>query len=370
MKLEAFVRSNMESILAEWESFARTLPPCEGMTSLALRDHAKQMLLAIVDDMATARSDTARAGEARGEDCPQDLDSAASLHGELRFTSQFSIVELAAEFRALRSTVLRLWARSGSLESEGIVRFNESLDKALAESIDAFEEKANTMRDIFIGVLGHDLRAPLGTISGAADVLLARPDSPSALQLGGSVRRAARHMAGMIDNLINYTRLQLGAGLPHQPAMVDLATLCDDAIVDARAAFPDSEFVLRVEGDVRGIFDPVTLRQLVTNLFVNAAQHGERARPINAMLHATPECVVLCVENHGRVIPESEIGQLFQPLVRLPGADASSHVGRSSLGLGLFIAHAVAKSHGGDISATSSESGLTRFVVTLPLRNK
>lgn len=369
MKLEAFIRTNLEVILREWEEFARTLTPgAENMDALALRDHARQMLLVIADDLATPQTEAKRESKSRGEAAPALRDTAATTHGALRFTSQFSIGQVAAEFRALRATVLRLWTQEGSSEPEGLVRFNEAIDQALAESIEAYSAKANLTRDLFIGVLGHDLRAPLATIGSAADVLLAHPPSPSALQLGGSIKRATRHMAGMIENVVNYARLQLGGGLSSLAAMTDLAALCNDAIIDARSAFPTSEFELVVSGEVRGAFDPITLRQLVTNLFVNAAQHGDLGRPIRVRLGTDRDNAVLSVENHGRTIPDYELALLFKPLVRLAEAESTSRLGRTSLGLGLFIAHAVAQVHGGDIVASSSAAGVTRFEVTLPLR--
>ena len=368
MKLDAFIRSHMESILREWESFARTMGGVQLEGALALRDHAEKMLLAIAKDLGKPQSAAKRDRKSQGDATPAAKKTAASKHGELRFTSQFSICQLAAEFRALRATVVRLGNQKSPIDGDEMVRFNEGIDQALAESIEAFATRSNSARDLFIGVLGHDLRAPLATIGSAADVMLALPQSPSGLQLGGSIKRAARHMAGMIDNLCNYTRIQLGDGLHTKLAMVELADLCNDAIVDARTAFPDSEFELVVTGVARGSFDPVSLRQLVTNLFVNAAQHGERGVPIKVELKVTRKQVVLSVTNRGRVIAEKELASLFQPLVRHADTDTSD-MGRTSLGLGLFIAHAVATAHGGDIEASSSPAGLTRFVVTLPMRS-
>lgn len=266
MKLDAFIRSRMESILREWEDFARTMGGVQLMNALALRDHAEQMLMAIAKDLAKPQSAAKRKRKSQGEATSAAKETAAWKHGELRFTSQFSICQLAAEFRALRATVLRLWAQEGPIDGDAMLRFNEGIDQTLAESIEAFHLRSISARDLFIGVLGHDLRAPLATIGLAADVMLASPQTPSGMQLGGSIKRATRHMAGMIDNLCNYTRIQLGDGLPTKIAMVDLADLCNDAIIDARTSFPDSEFELAVKGVARGSFDSISMRQLVTNL--------------------------------------------------------------------------------------------------------
>ena len=71
------------------------------------------MLLTIADDLTKPQSNASRVSKSQGEDAPAEEDTAASKHGEVRFSSQFSVCQLAAEFRALRATVLRLWAEAG-----------------------------------------------------------------------------------------------------------------------------------------------------------------------------------------------------------------------------------------------------------------
>lgn len=372
VKLEEFIRSNMEAIVGEWESFARTLGPVPAsMDTLALRDHAKAMLLVIADDIETYQSEQLRGEKSRGEVSPALRASAATVHGGLRFTSQFSMVQLAAEFRALRATVLRLWIADGETPAIGdpLVRFNEAIDQALAESIEAFTAKATATNDLFLGVLGHDLRAPLATISSAADVLTRRHPTPAqAIELGGSVKRAARHMAGMVDDLIGYTRLQLGNPMPMERVSIDAGTVCRDAILDAESVFSHRRIALETAGDLNGDFDPVALRQLMTNLFVNALQHGAQGSSVQAALNGWADELTLSVSNDGEPISGDALEKIFQPLFRA-GAQDRSMQGRSSSGLGLFIAREVASAHGGTIQVTSTPAGRTTFEVVLPKKS-
>src|SRR5947209_858097 len=111
MRLSEFINQNLEGILKEWEAFARSLlSPGEVMTALALRDHAKQMLQAIAQDMESNQNDLEQAYKSKGfvpiADCTQ---TAAMTHGALRHLAGFDLRQLAAEFRALRASVLRLW---------------------------------------------------------------------------------------------------------------------------------------------------------------------------------------------------------------------------------------------------------------------
>ena len=370
MHLHEFIRSRMEPIVAEWEAFARTLTPgADTMDRLALRDHAQAMLRVIADDMETYQSERARGIKSRGEVSPAVRATAATIHGGLRFDNQFSMIQLAAEFRALRATVLRLWLADDEQQarlSEEVIRFNEAIDQALAESIDAFVLKSNNARELFLGVLGHDLRAPLATIGLAGETLMRGQVGVShAVELGGNLKRATYHMGCLIENLIGYTRLQLGAPMPLRRIPVDLSSICRDALRDAEATFRGCRANLHVEGDVTGEFDPVAIRQLMTNLFVNAAQHGARGGEIGIELRGSDADVTLEVGNDGEPIPAAVMASMFQPLVRAAEMDGSE-LAHTSFGLGLFIAREVARSHGGDVQATSTAAGRTTFRATLP----
>jgi len=108
--LAEFITANIEAILAEWESFARSLPPGHTMTSTALRNDAEKMLRFIAADMATAQSEPERAAKGRGQKPELGGDSAAHTHGRLRLTQAFDLAQMVSEFRALRASVTRLWS--------------------------------------------------------------------------------------------------------------------------------------------------------------------------------------------------------------------------------------------------------------------
>jgi hypothetical protein len=144
-RLADFVVRNNEAILAEWETFAASqLPAASGMTSLALRDHAKQILEAVVKDLSTYQTNYAQSEKSKGN-APELLgapETAAQTHAVLRARSGFDINQLAAEYRALRASVLRLWmeaCRPDEINLNDIVRFNEAIDQAIAESIRFFQ---------------------------------------------------------------------------------------------------------------------------------------------------------------------------------------------------------------------------------------
>jgi signal transduction histidine kinase len=358
MSISAFIRNNMTEILAEWTAFAEKTAPPEGeMTKLALTDHAQQILTAIALDIDTHQSDQQQYDKSQGEDI--DLgpeESAAAVHGRLRHASNFSLLQLSSEFRALRATVLRLWLPHVQQMSDhtvkDMVRFNEAIDQALAESIVTYSERADRTRDLFLAVLGHDLRAPLATISLVGELLSRQDASPQ--QIAALAERTKR------------SAMQMDAGMPTTPAPLQTAEVCKTAVADAQAMYPNAHIVFHAEGDLQGEFDDIRLLQLVTNLLINAAQHSDKGTPVTLSAHGDADAITLKVANIGPVIPAEALQTIFQPLVQLEPAGGTDARPKTSLGLGLFIAQEITAAHGGTISVTSSETDGTVFTVRFP----
>ena len=372
MKLDQFIDTHMGEILAEWEAFAQTLDPAsDHMTLQELRDHAGEILQTIVRDIQTRQNATQQYEKSQGLAPDEDEQSAASIHGALRQASNFSLLQLSAEYRALRATVLRLWLpQVGQLSADTIdemVRFNEAIDQALAESIVTYSARASQTRDLFLAILGHDLRAPLSTMSLAGQMLM-RPDCPPGKvpQLAVRVKRSAHLMSSMVDDLLGYTRMQLGSGMPMSLLSSDIGAICESAIEDAKAVHPASQFQLHTTGDLSGYFDSVRLHQLCTNLFVNAAQYGSGGSAVRIDAHGEPDAVTIHVNNDGAAIPADSLQTIFQPLIQLAIEGEQDKRSRTSLGLGLFVAREIVLAHGGSIGVTSDEADGTSFTVRLP----
>jgi signal transduction histidine kinase len=176
----------------------------------------------------------------------------------LRTRSGFDIKELASEYRALRATVLRLWTDACLPEPpnrEDMIRFNEAIDQALAESIAIFSDRVDEARNLLLGMLGHDMRTPLQSILMTATYL-------GHLNAGQKISEAATRlissggrMKGLLDELVEFNRANLGLGLRVSPTNVDLADLFADELQELRAAYPDRELVLEVTGNTKGCWD-------------------------------------------------------------------------------------------------------------------
>jgi signal transduction histidine kinase len=173
-------------------------------------------------------------------------------------------------------------------------------------------------------------------------------------------------MARMISDLLDYTRTRLGAGMPVSPAPMDLASLCRELFDEFRTAHPDRVIRFQSDGEQIGDWDSDRLRQAISNLFGNAVQHGAKNAPIELKLTGESSDVVVVVHNGGPPIPPGELPRIFEPLVRGASAEHPKRNRPGSIGLGLYIAREVARSHGGRIDVTSSQEAGTDFTVRLP----
>lgn len=373
-RLSAFIRQNVEPILAEWETFARSLPQGNTMDIVALRDHAKDMLFVIADDLDDPQTAEEQDDKARGEsDAGHGIIlTSAQEHGAGRAESGFTVGEMVAEFRALRASVMRLWSSTQQAASTSdlvdMTRFNEAIDQAIAESITQYTGNIGQSKERFLAILGHDLRSPVGAILTSTRFMLEVAEQKGDLRdpyrkLIDGVSRSARRINQLVADLLEFARVRFGEGIPIQPAPMDLGSLAHDVVAEIRAAYPDWEFESSVTGDLRGEWDRDRLFQALTNLVSNAVQHGSAGSPIHVNASAVGQDVVLSVTNRGPAISADRLERLFEGLNQHPMSDERD---RRHLGLGLYIVDKIVTAHGGRVDVQSIEDGDTTFSIRLP----
>ena len=369
--LADFLDANIDEILAEWEAFARTLlPSAATMDSLALRDHAKQILQAIARDIVTAQSPREQADKSTDDTSqPVTVQTAAAIHGALRHTSGFDLRQLVAEYRALRASVLRLWEEhTGASQPNAVyqvTRFNEAIDQALAESIANYADGVNKSRDTFLAILGHDLRSPLRTMTVSA-AALANPATSAAARADAvaGIQNSALSMNQMVRDLLEYTRSNLGAGIPLELEGANLAQIIRASLGEVQSGYPQRSFRIDTEDDLAVRVDPARMQQAITNLLINAVQHGSSTSPVALVARHADGATTVQVKNNGARIPAEVLQVMFDPVVQFEAVRRNPRRS-ASLGLGLFIAREIAHAHGGTIEAESSEDA-TAFTISIP----
>ncbi|MEB3212887.1 MAG: HAMP domain-containing sensor histidine kinase [Leptolyngbyaceae bacterium] len=376
MRLADFILGNVEPILVEWEAFARSLAPGATMSKLALRDAAEAILLATARDMQSDQSLSQQASKSKGHggaggDESDRLDDASKIHGVERVGSGFDILEVVAEYRALRASVLRLWRKSHPQPNfnalNDITRFNESIDQSLAEAVGSYTTRVEQSRRMFLAILSHDLRNPLNSIRMAAQLASRdiKEDLNSAKALS-MIERNAETITRLTNDLIDFASTGLGSAMPLTRSLVDLEKLGRNVFEEFCFAYPQCMLHFHPNGDLTGDWDAARLRQVLSNLMGNALQHGTTEEPVEISITAAESTVVLSVHNGGPAIPSELLTTIFDPLMRYARAESSQQKVSSSIGLGLYIAREVVVAHGGTIAVASTEQEGTTFTVCLP----
>jgi PAS domain S-box-containing protein len=224
-------------------------------------------------------------------------------------------------------------------------------------------ELSETVRlnDLLTGVLAHDLRNPLGGIMTAAELAIARDDGEKLAKPLSRIVASGRRMGRMVSQLLDFTRIRVGEGMPLEPKRFNVGSLVRHVVEELDALRLQVSIKLDERGDTTGVWDEDRLGQVFSNLVGNALQHGTGDVRIE-IDGSDPN--TLCVRVHnGGVIPAEQIPKLFHPMATREHREPTKSGG---LGLGLFITEHIAKAHGGSVALTSSAEDGTTFSVSLP----
>jgi len=246
---------------------------------------------------------------------------------------------------------------------------DEWLLSALADQAAVALEKTRLdeigeFRELLIGIVGHDLRNPLRMILMGARLLLQRKGlGERETELARTITSSASLASRLIEQLLDLTRSRLGGGIPIDPKRFDMNDVCRQVIGETELTHPDRPLRVDVRGDLTGVWDRDRMHQLLANLVDNAVRHGDPGSSIDLRVDGGEAEVVIEIANRGEPIPPAMLPFIFEAF-RKGRTDRPSRT--QGLGLGLFIAQQIARSHGGSIAVTSSKSDATTFRVRLP----
>ena len=229
---------------------------------------------------------------------------------------------------------------------------------------DELRERTEALRlsQMFMAVLGHDLRSPLNTMVMGAN-LLASPLPPERLaHVAELITSCGQRMKRMIADMLDVARSRVGGGIPVQQRRENLHMVASKIVEEQRLLYPTRKLLFESMGDLEGEWDPDRLAQMFTNLAGNALDHGGDKIPVRIAVDGTrPDEVAIRFSNAG-AIPPDVLNHLFDPFhgsQRPRGRD-------DGLGLGLYIAERIVHAHRGDIRVTSNEDAGTTIEGVLP----
>lgn len=219
------------------------------------------------------------------------------------------------------------------------------------------------LNEMFVGVVGHDLRNPLSAIVTGARLLENQTTDPGQLRTIARMVSSSQRMTNMIEQLLDLTRVRSGGGVGfvQAPEPVAVDALVRRSVDELASTHPQHKIVVETTPDAMAMGDGERLLQLFSNLVANALHHGDTNQLISISVSVDARHVVVSIHNGG-VIPDEVRAKLFDPFRERDRTAARSR----GLGLGLFIAQQIALAHTGRVEVSSSAAEGTRFSVYLP----
>ena len=242
-------------------------------------------------------------------------------------------------------------------------------DEAERAALLARVEAALAFRTRFIAITAHELKSPLTSLKGYAQLLLRRAQRAGDDRQLGSVARieaSVERMARLIDDLADVARIE-GDGLALDMSPLDLRALLAETVAEVGATAPDFALRLQVEGAQVAVWvdgDRTRLQQVLINLLTNAVKYSSERREVEIAFLQAGGRAITTVTDYGIGIPAEQQASVFEPYVRAENATAGSY---SGLGLGLFISKAIVDRHGGTLTLASEEGRGSTFTLALPL---
>ena len=222
---------------------------------------------------------------------------------------------------------------------------------------------ASDFEKLILAIVGHDIRDPLAAIQYAAMNLTMMSDAGGPMRKQADVvTRGVKRIQHIVGDLLDLARERDGAGIPIAPKAADLSAICRQIISELQSSARNREIVFDCDVDGRGAWDEQRILQAISNLTTNAVQHATPGSPVRVRVTGDEQRVAVEVHNEG-TIPGELLPRIFEPF-----RTGRQHMQRGEgLGLGLFIAKAIARAHGGGLDVDSSR-GATTFRLNLPRR--
>jgi signal transduction histidine kinase len=349
MELAPFIRRYRGEIVDEWLGRMKQSPLEPQLSPPLLIDELPDVLANLADTIDEQSVENSKAAT-----------RLASHHAIQRLGHGFELHQLMAEYALLRTTILDMAERAGPPGTYSTVRFNQALDRVVADSVDTYAAEFERARERFVDILGHDLRNPLSVIGMGAQLLAT---GAAVAPVAKRIERNVRRMEAMVADLLDFARGRQGHTMPITVADTDMGEICRSVADEVAFAYPQRAIRIDVGGNLRGRWDADRVTQALTNLVSNSIAHG--TDPIVVSAADAGDEVVVSVANAGEPIDPAALPRIFEPYqlgpITTPGRTRTD-VG---LGLGLFIVREVVHAHGGKI-AVKSDPNVTEFVVRLP----
>jgi PAS domain S-box-containing protein len=288
----------------------------------------------------------------------EDMPLARALRGETVRGLELALRPQEGEPRHLRLSAVPLRDARGEVAAAVVAYEDVTSEHAAAVE----RARAAEFQEYVLGIVSHDLRTPIQTITMGIDGIKELVgDKDRLLRLADLMESTTRRMRGIIDQLLDVTRARVGGGIPLVPAETALDDVVRTVLREISLAYPAVRFEPKLT-HVCGSWDPDRIAQVVSNLVGNAIQHGPPSSPVWVETDREGDDAFLRVRNAsstGVALTQEQLARFFRPF-------RTSRQSAGGLGLGLYITCEIVRAHHGRIRV-ESDPRMTTFVVQLPI---
>jgi len=320
----------------------------------------------------------------RGQPVVLEVTDRASLRRTIRpeylpYVDRFPLRRLLAVPLSVRGNTIGSLAVWRDLTDQPFTSDDSTLIQDLAdraalaiENAQLYREaqSAVRVREAFLSTASHELKTPLTTVKGYGQLLLRFLKQPTLdrehlIKLATHLRDQTDRFEMLVNDLLDVSRIQQGrlALRPQSTELTELARSVLARFEQSPDRTPAHRLVFDAPEPIHGVWDPVRLDQVLTNLISNALKYSPDGGEVRLSVRRRGDEVELAVSDEGIGIPAGEQAQLFQPFSRTMRA----RLEMGGTGLGLFISRQIVEQHGGTITLESTEGVGSTFTVRLPL---
>jgi signal transduction histidine kinase len=277
-------------------------------------------------------------------------DAPLTLHGSVD-EGEISLDQELYSVRVVPLPPTQLSPHGGTIVTLTNLRTRVERDRARAEAL---------------GFITHELRTPLASIQGFAELMMSYPDSPLCAGAPDTIFRESKRLLALISSYLDVLRLDAGAKAVSSSS-IELEGIVRQVfdILQPLANAAGMQLVLENEEPISVLGDAPLISGAILNLVSNAIKYGKPGSDIRVRCFRGNEEVIVKVHNLGKPIAPEEIARLFDPYYRASNTEKST----TGWGLGLAFVKRIAEKHGGSVRAESQPSG-TQFEIRLPARTE